>query len=129
MVTIIILIITIGLSALATWGVVIGIQKWKTIKPIKLSLPKIPKIVFPKIKIPSFNFIKRPKITSVTILNPTFSSDGNVFQEEYWNTTSKPTNNKSSFPIPKNAWVWMVGVVVIGFVAFYFMHKWKMSKR
>lgn len=129
MVTIIILIITIGLSALATWGIAIGIQKWKTIKPIKLSLPKIPKIVFPKIKIPSFNFIKKPKTTSVTILNPTFNSNRDVFQEQYWNTTNKQTNPKPSFPLPKNAWVMMIGVIVLGVVAMYFMHTWKMRKR
>lgn len=126
MVTILFLIAIIGISALTTWGVVAGIKKVKTLKPIKFNIPKI---VLPKIKVPHFDFTRKPKTTSVTISNPTIDSRGDVFQEPYWNTTSKPTNNTSGLPIPKNAWVMMIGVVVLGFVFFYFMHTWKMRKK
>ena len=129
MVIILFLIATIGISALTTWGVVIGIKKVKTLKPIKFTIPNIPNIVFPKIKIPNFNLKIKPKTTSVTILNPTIGSNGDVFQEQYWNTTNKQTNPKPSFPIPKNAWIMMIGVIVLGVVAMYFIHTWKMRKR
>lgn len=134
MATIFILIAIIGVCALLTVLVVKGAQKFKTMKPINFKFPKItiPKINFPKIKIP--NFLGRKPKTSLTILNSGVTPYENIFQEnleieyengEYRRTTKKPNNNNSGFSMPKNVWVMTVGLVLIGFVVFYFMKKWK----
>lgn len=125
------LIAIIVVSVLITWLVVKGSKKLKTLKHIKFNLPKIPKIKFPQ-----FNFTRKPK-TTLTILNSHTTQYDNIFQEdleieyengEYKRTTKKSNSNNSGFSFHKNMWVMMIGICVIGILAFYFMKHRKIKK-